>query len=139
MRNIKKFIFILSLGIFISILTISCDPMYTNNYTLENNSDSTLFVSVNRTYINDSISSKLISYNWQTILAHTSEVINTDRMRGKLKDDQLNYFGNSIKLTLDTLTKIEVKKDINNYLNWKRIIINNTNEYTFSVATSELK
>ena len=139
MRNIKKFIFILSLGIFISILTISCDPMYTNNYTLENNSDSTLFVSVNRTYINDSISSKLISYNWQTILAHTSEVINTDRMRGKLKDDQLNYFGNSIKLTLDTIHKIEVKKDINNYLNWKRIIINNTNEYTFSVATSELK
>ena len=139
MRNIKKFIFILSLGIFISILTISCDPMYTNNYTLENNSDSTLFVSVNRTYINDSISSKLISYNWQTILAHTSEVINTDRMRGKLKDDQLNYFGNSIKLTLDTIHNIEVKKDINNYLNWKRIIINNTNEYTFSVATSELK
>jgi hypothetical protein len=139
MRNIKKFIFILSLGIFISILTISCDPMYTNNYTLENNSDSTLFVSVNRTYIKDSISSKLISYNWQTILAHTSEVINTDRMRGKLKDDQLNYFGNSIKLTLDTIHKIEVKKDINNYLNWKRIIINNTNEYTFSIATSELK
>ena len=139
MRNIKKFIFILSLGIFISILTISCDPMYTNNYTLENNSDSTLFVSVNRTYINDSISSKLISYNWQTIHAHTSEVINTDRMRGKLKDDQLNYFGNSIKLTLDTIHKIEVKKDINNYLNWKRIIINNTNEYTFSIATSELK
>ena len=139
MRNIKKFIFILSLGIFISILTISCDPMYTNNYTLENNSDSTLFVSVNRTYINDSISSKLISYNWQTIHAHTSEVINTDRMRGKIKDDQLNYFGNSIKLTLDTIHKIEVKKDINNYLNWKRIIINNTNEYTFSVATSELK
>jgi hypothetical protein len=139
MRNIKKFILILSIGIFISILTISCDPMYTNNYTLENNSDSTLFVSVKRTYINDSITSKLISYNWQTIHAHTSEVINRDGMRGKIKDDQLNYFGNSIKLTLDTILNIKVKKDINNFVNWKRIIINNTNEYTFSVATSELK
>ena len=139
MRSLKKFIFILGIGIIISTVTISCDPMYTNNYTLENNSDSTLFVSVNRTYINDSISSKLISYNWQTIHAHTSEVINTDRMSGELKDDQLNYFGNSIKLTLDTILNIKVKKDINNYVNWKRIIINNTNEYTFSISNSELK
>jgi hypothetical protein len=139
MRSLKKFIFILGIGIIISTVTISCDPMYTNNYTLENNSDSTLFVSVNRTYINDSISSKLISYNWQTILAHTSEVINRDGMRGKIKDDQLNYFGNSIKLTLDTILNIKVKKDINNYVNWKRIIINNTNEYTFSISNSELK
>ncbi len=141
MKSLKKISLIFVLGILISILTAgACEPKYSSKYILENNSDSTLFLSLFRNYQKDSISTKLITNNWIKIPAHTGYKLGDYAMWGKLRDDQLMYFNDSLKLTLDTLAKIGVKKDMNNYSNWKRTILNsNTNQYTFSITTSEFK
>lgn len=132
MKNFNKILYNLFLGAIISMFLMSCDPTYTSKYEFYNNSDSTIFLSVKR--IKDTSNNEIVNYNWRTVLAHTTYTIGEFKRIGKLRDDKLNNFKDSIYLSLDSVTNIEVKKEINNYINWKRTIVGkDLNLYLFSI------
>ena len=100
----KRLLSHLSVGILISLLTISCDTKYTSKYTLENNSDSTLFISVPRT--KDSSTNTFVKFNWKSIPAHTTFTIGEFIRFGKFRDDQLYNFKDSLYLSLDSVANV---------------------------------
>lgn len=112
----KSLFFIVNfLALSLSILLYSCDPIGGNEFWIDNQSDSTLFISIKDKHESESLENQVIETNSLEIIYEYDD-LNGLYDRG---NEFLTDWCDSLCIEVDTARNIVIKKDYLNRENWE--------------------